>query len=91
MNVIYISVNCSCFAHLIVFFIHQMALLQVAVIGAGAAGLCALRHLCARPDVFSPVAYEMHDELGGTWVYNLQVGLDDKGRPIHSSMYKNLR
>ena len=65
--------------------------LQVAVIGSGAAGVCALRHLSARPDVFSPVAYEMCDELGGTWVYTHQVGVDDKGIPIHTSMYTNLK
>jgi len=48
----------------------------VGVIGAGAAGLCALRHL---------------RDVGGTWVYQQGAGLDSRGLPIHSSMYKSLR
>ncbi|CAH1780409.1 unnamed protein product, partial [Owenia fusiformis] len=64
---------------------------RVIVIGAGAAGLCALRHLTARPDLFQAVAYEQSSVVGGTWVYTEQTDKDDRGNPIHSSMYKELR
>ncbi|XP_078609484.1 uncharacterized protein LOC144880836 isoform X1 [Branchiostoma floridae x Branchiostoma japonicum] len=64
---------------------------RVAVIGAGAAGLCAARHLSARPDQFVPTVYEQTDRVGGTWVYTDRVGTDEHGLPVHSSMYKNLR
>lgn len=67
-------------------------LLRVAVIGAGAAGLCAARHILSRPNVFaSPVVFELTDNIGGTWCYDERVGTDDNGRPIHSSMYRDLR
>ena len=65
--------------------------MKVAVIGAGAAGLVALRHLSARPEVFEAVAFEQTANIGGTWVYTEQVGKDDSGLPVHSSMYANLR
>lgn len=67
-------------------------LLRVAVIGAGAAGLCAARHILSRPHVFaSPVVFELTDKVGGTWSYDERVGTYDNGRPIHSSMYRDLR
>ncbi|XP_020369843.1 flavin-containing monooxygenase FMO GS-OX-like 3 isoform X1 [Rhincodon typus] len=66
--------------------------LKVAVIGAGASGLCAARHLLSRPHVFAPpVVYELSNCVGGTWVYTDKVGRDDYGLPIHSSMYRDLR
>uniref|UniRef100_A0A8C2BW65 Flavin-containing monooxygenase n=1 Tax=Cyprinus carpio TaxID=7962 RepID=A0A8C2BW65_CYPCA len=66
--------------------------LRVAVIGAGAAGLCAARHLLSRPDTFAPpVVYELTKNIGGTWVYEERVGFYDNGLPIHSSMYRDLR
>lgn len=64
--------------------------IKVCVIGAGAAGLCALRHLAANT-IFEVRAYEQTNDIGGTWVYKEQVGLDENGLPIHSSMYQNLR
>ena len=64
--------------------------LRVAVIGAGAAGLCALRHLTARPSVFTALGFEQTSDVGGTWVYTEDTGLDRNGLPIHSSMYKNM-
>lgn len=64
---------------------------RVAVIGAGAAGLCAVRHLCASPDLFSVVCFEINSVVGGTWVYTDATGKDENGLPIQSSMYKNLR
>ena len=65
--------------------------LNVCVIGAGAAGLCAVRHLAAYPDVFNVKAYEQSSVVGGTWVYQEKTGVDENGLPIHSSMYRNLR
>ncbi|XP_011875757.1 PREDICTED: flavin-containing monooxygenase FMO GS-OX-like 2 [Vollenhovia emeryi] len=64
--------------------------IKVCVIGAGAAGLCAVRHLAGNT-IFEVTAYEQTNDIGGTWVYNEQVGLDENGLPIHSSMYQNLR
>ncbi|XP_020300440.1 flavin-containing monooxygenase FMO GS-OX-like 4 [Pseudomyrmex gracilis] len=64
--------------------------IKVCVIGGGAAGLCAVRHLAANSK-FETTAYEQTNEVGGTWVYTEQVGLDENGLPIHSSMYRNLR
>ncbi|CAL8266538.1 unnamed protein product [Merluccius merluccius] len=69
-----------------------MAQLRVAVVGAGAAGLCAARHILARPAVYAPpVVYELTENVGGTWCYDERVGCYDNGQPIPSSMYKNLR
>ncbi|XP_059478789.1 senecionine N-oxygenase [Neocloeon triangulifer] len=64
---------------------------RVAVIGAGAAGLAAARQVSARADEFECVVFEMSDQVGGTWVYTDQVGKDEFGLPVHSSMYKSLR
>lgn len=63
---------------------------KVCVIGAGAAGLCAVRHL-AEDAKFETTVYEQTNEIGGTWVYKEQTGFDENGLPIHSSMYQNLR
>jgi cation diffusion facilitator CzcD-associated flavoprotein CzcO len=63
---------------------------KVAVIGAGAAGLVALRHLSTRLDVFEPVAFEQAGNVGGTWNYTDRTGVDENGLPILSSMYKYL-
>ena len=65
-------------------------MMSVAVIGAGAAGLSALRHLLRRSN-FSAVVFEMTDRVGGTWVYNENTGVDTYGLPIQSSVYSNLR
>ncbi|XP_019727746.1 flavin-containing monooxygenase FMO GS-OX5 isoform X1 [Hippocampus comes] len=64
-----------------------MELLRVAVIGAGAAGLCAARHVLSRPERFAPpVVFELTANVGGTWRYQERVGPD-----VRCSMYKNLR
>ncbi|XP_015116211.1 flavin-containing monooxygenase FMO GS-OX-like 4 [Diachasma alloeum] len=65
--------------------------MRVCVIGAGAAGLCAVRHLSSDLVHFEPAVFELSDKVGGTWVYVDETGKDDYGLPIHSSMYKNLR
>lgn len=64
---------------------------RIAVIGAGAAGLCAARHLSASPDLFSVVCFDMSSTVGGTWNYTDLTGKDEHGLPVQSSMYKNLR
>lgn len=75
----------------------KQKIINIAVIGAGAAGLCALRHLASRQSISNPnvhfkaVAYEQSSRVGGTWVYTDSIGDDEWGNPIHSSMYKNLR
>ena len=63
---------------------------SVCVIGAGAAGLCAARHL---KTAFNRVAvFEQHERsVGGTWIYTDKTGSDERGNPIHSSMYRNLK
>ena len=61
----------------------------VGIIGAGAAGLCAAKY--AANAGFQPIVWEKARVVGGTWVYTDQVGEDEFGLPIHSSMYKNLR
>ncbi|XP_041978260.1 senecionine N-oxygenase-like [Aricia agestis] len=64
--------------------------MRVCVVGAGAAGLCAARHLLCEPGVTVDVL-EQSAQVGGTWVYTETVGYDDFGLPIHTSMYKSLR
>lgn len=63
---------------------------KVCIIGGGAAGLCAARHLANQKNLI-PVVYEQSSDIGGTWVYNDKVGKDENGMPIHSSMYKSLK
>ncbi|XP_043287765.1 flavin-containing monooxygenase FMO GS-OX-like 4 [Venturia canescens] len=65
--------------------------IRVCVIGAGAAGLCAARHLASETRNFEPAVFEQQNDVGGTWIYEEKIGLDDHGYPIHSSMYANLR
>ena len=64
---------------------------KICVIGAGAAGLCAARHLKARPDKFEVHVFEQTNSVGGTWLYRDDTGEDEHGLRIHSSMYKNLK
>lgn len=74
---------------------------KVAVVGAGAAGLCCARHLSKYPEHFQFSVFEQSVEVGGTWVYekndhtlqDVRDGSDSaEGAPsLHSSMYKNLR
>ena len=66
-------------------------MIRVAVIGGGAAGLCVARYLVSQPELFSPVVFEQTGSIGGLWVYNEETGKETNGKPIHSSMYCNLR
>ncbi|XP_076165841.1 uncharacterized protein LOC143145905 [Ptiloglossa arizonensis] len=63
---------------------------RVCVIGAGAAGLCAARHLAENLN-FEVNLYEQTNDIGGIWLYKEGTGLDENGLPIHTSMYRNLR
>nr|CAD7200030.1 unnamed protein product [Timema douglasi] len=69
----------------------MMTRLSVAVIGAGAGGLCAARHLVDQPDTFIFKVFEQTGRVGGTWVYTDETNTDQHGLPIHSSMYRDLR
>lgn len=62
--------------------------MRIAVIGAGAAGLAAIKH--AKDLKCDVVAFEQSATVGGTWVYTDQVGTNEHGIEVHSSMYKNL-
>lgn len=62
--------------------------MRIAIIGAGAAGICAARHsVDAGHEV---TIYEQTNNIGGTWVYTDNVGKDENGLNIHSSMYQGL-
>ena len=65
--------------------------MKVAIIGAGAAGLCCARHFSKFPEKFSIQIYEQAPTIGGTWVYTDKTGEDEYGLPVHTSMYKDLR
>jgi len=67
-------------------FFSVAVMLKVCVIGAGAAGLCAARHLLTRPDLFRAAVFEAGDALGGTWIYTPNASDD-----VHSSMYRDLK
>ncbi|MCB1120216.1 MAG: NAD(P)-binding domain-containing protein [Verrucomicrobiae bacterium] len=66
---------------------------RIAIIGAGAAGLVSARE-CLRQGLES-VVYEASDRVGGVWNYTDKVEDDLLGlnpsRPLHGSLYKNLR
>ncbi|KAH1015166.1 hypothetical protein HUJ05_012935 [Dendroctonus ponderosae] len=63
--------------------------MRVGIIGAGAAGLAAARHVSSYG--FDLDVFEMGAQLGGTWVYTDDVGKDRYGYPVYSAMYKGLR
>ncbi|XP_063589734.1 uncharacterized protein LOC134766738 [Penaeus indicus] len=62
----------------------------VGVIGGGAAGLCAARHILSSEEL-TPIVWEQSSQIGGTWRLSKDVGTDSKGFPVHSSMYESLR
>lgn len=63
--------------------------MKIAIIGAGGAGLCSGRHCLAQNIPFE--IFEQTGNVGGTWNYTDQIGHDENGIPIHTSMYKGLR
>nr|XP_023025798.1 senecionine N-oxygenase-like [Leptinotarsa decemlineata] len=62
--------------------------MRIAIIGAGAAGLTALRH--SLDHGHSCDVFEKTGSIGGTWNYTDKTGKDEFGLPIHSSMYEGL-
>lgn len=63
--------------------------LNVAVIGAGTAGLASAKYSLAQG--YSVTIFEQTAELGGAWVYTNNTGKDQYGVNIHSAMYQGLR
>jgi trimethylamine monooxygenase len=67
---------------------------RVAVIGAGPSGLAALRAFqsAAKKKAKIPeiVCFEKQDDWGGLWNYTWRTGLDERGEPVHCSMYRYL-
>lgn len=67
----------------------------MAVVGGGAAGLAAAREL--RAEGHTPVVFERGDDVGGVWVYDPRVEVDDvtgtdpNRARVHGSMYASLR
>ncbi|XP_037047361.1 senecionine N-oxygenase [Bradysia coprophila] len=62
--------------------------MKVAVIGAGTAGICAAKHTLAQG--YTVTVYDQARTVGGTWVYTDNIGSDEYGLDVHSSMYKGL-
>ncbi|XP_038064684.1 flavin-containing monooxygenase FMO GS-OX-like 4 [Patiria miniata] len=88
---IHIDFHSDCICYCSPDFGANIKMMKVAVIGGGAAGLCAARYLCAKPKLYQATVYEQSEQIGGTWVYRDDVGKDKYGQPIHSSMYSRLR
>ncbi|KAK3810149.1 MAG: flavin monooxygenase-like protein [Benniella sp.] len=59
---------------------------RVAVIGAGCAGLVAIKECLAEPDHFEVVGFEQEPHVGGLWRY---VDVTDENPDPHSSVYKS--
>ncbi|WP_204164663.1 NAD(P)-binding domain-containing protein [Nocardioides daejeonensis] len=68
--------------------------LRVAIIGAGPSGMAQLRAFEAAEragaEVPELVCFEKQADWGGQWNYSWRTGLDARGEPVHSSMYRNL-
>lgn len=63
--------------------------LNVAVIGAGTAGLCSAKRSIEYG--FNVTIYEQNDEIGGIWCYTDETGKNKYGVNIHTAMYQGLR
>jgi trimethylamine monooxygenase len=67
---------------------------RVAVIGAGPSGLSALRAFAAARDkgesIPEVVCFEKQADWGGQWNFTWRTGLDARGEPVQSSMYRFL-
>jgi dimethylaniline monooxygenase (N-oxide forming) len=63
--------------------------MKLCVIGAGAAGLSAIKngveHGC------EVTCFELSDKVGGLWNLTDEIGVDEHGIEVHSSMYYGLR
>ena len=65
--------------------------MRVVVIGAGPTGLCALRHLADKPELYEPMAFEKLDTVGGMWVYSDKTDFDENGHITNSNLYKTMK
>lgn len=63
--------------------------MKIAIIGAGVAGLSALKH-CLE-DGHECMILEKNNFIGGVWKYVEKSGIDQFGLPVSSSMYEHLR
>lgn len=61
---------------------------HIAVIGAGATGLCAAKYLVQAG--FEVTVFEIGSQIGGLWVYNNDNGLSAAYRTLHINTAKNL-
>jgi cation diffusion facilitator CzcD-associated flavoprotein CzcO len=61
---------------------------RMAVIGAGAAGLCSAKHLLAQG--FAVTIYEIGTKIGGLWVYENDNGLSPTYRSLHLNSEKRV-
>ncbi|EOX96282.1 Flavin-containing monooxygenase family protein FMO2, putative [Theobroma cacao] len=67
---------------------------NVAVIGAGTAGLMTAREL--QRERYRVTVFEKSNNVGGTWLYNPRVatdplGIDPNREIVHTSLYRSLR
>jgi dimethylaniline monooxygenase (N-oxide forming) len=63
--------------------------MNVAIIGAGIGGLCAIKH-CLDAN-FNVTAFEQTNDIGGNWFYTDDIGVDANGIEVHTSCYKSLK
>lgn len=64
-------------------------MVHICVIGAGVAGLCAAK--TAHQHGCEVTVFESQRQVGGTWVYTDNVGKDEYGLDVHTSMYQGLQ
>ncbi len=67
-----------------------MPVKRVCVIGAGAAGLIAIRHI-KDDSTLDGCVFEQSETVGGIWNYTDSTGTNKYGLPVHSTAYKGLR
>lgn len=67
-----------------------MSVKRICVIGAGAAGLIAIRHV-KDDSTLDGCIFEQSDAVGGIWNYTDSTGTNEYGLPVHSTAYKGLR
>lgn len=63
---------------------------RVCIIGAGRAGLAAIKLVADKKDKFDVVAFERNSDVGGLWIYRDDRYFDEHGLPAHSGIYKRL-
>ncbi|XP_075982722.1 senecionine N-oxygenase-like isoform X2 [Anticarsia gemmatalis] len=62
---------------------------RACIIGAGYSGLGTARHM--KEYALNFTVFEASRHIGGTWRFDPNVGTDQDGLPLFTSMYKNLR